>query len=201
MVCRMRGSRLWRTRGGKMLLVAELLCTRHQANYVSSYDCAKWSPTSNRKWCFQDLMLSRCTLHYTDEELIWECQEASDSDVCAPPYDFRNARQKHSFGDMVAQLREFRSTSCVDALHHWAGVVEAYGQAIRTASCLPHQLWQEASRSGVWAKSVRIYGSFRSFTSLDRRGLSLAVSRIGAIPSACLPGHGPVFRDMSQNSP
>lgn len=30
---------------------------------------------SSRKWCFQERMLSRRIIHYTSEELVWECTE------------------------------------------------------------------------------------------------------------------------------
>ncbi|CAP61588.1 uncharacterized protein PODANS_4_1900 [Podospora anserina S mat+] len=58
------------------------------------------APISTRGWCFQERLLSPRTLHYTSEQLYWECRQDSKSE------DLINNTQGQPWGTMPGALAQ-----------------------------------------------------------------------------------------------
>ncbi|KAF4614372.1 hypothetical protein G7Y89_g15365 [Cudoniella acicularis] len=54
--------------------------TFHPAYHVSS-DLIAASPTSSRGWCLQERQLSRRILHFTSQQVLWECGSLNASEI------------------------------------------------------------------------------------------------------------------------
>ncbi len=68
------------------LLVAYMRMGGDQGSWFSSIETARWN---TRGWTFQERLLSRRILHFTERKFFWECHATDTSEENEPPRDPR----------------------------------------------------------------------------------------------------------------
>ena len=93
-------------------------------------------PLLQRGWVYQERILSPRVLHFTDEELVWECMESSRRETsqhgCCEPGRWRNAKADADGLDWVEIINSYSAldlTIRTDRLPALAGIARAYGAA------------------------------------------------------------------------
>lgn len=139
-----------------------------RADHYCEFSTAPEYPLMSRAWVYQERMLSRRTVHFTRQELVWECVESiwceCDSGY-APLSDTSsvNIPLKHfplrdyfraPWGNIVAAFTKLNLTFGSDRLPALSGVAKRYGQYHGLTYLAG--LWKEIlERDFFWALRAR----------------------------------------------
>ncbi|KAH3957471.1 hypothetical protein HBH70_225220 [Parastagonospora nodorum] len=89
-------------------------------------------PLTKRAWCYQELRLSRRIIHFTKEQIFWECCEnraCESMPLGTPKYDRdRNATRHYLRRDMLDQHGTISSVRGITPHEFWLTTVEEYSK-------------------------------------------------------------------------
>lgn len=90
-------------------------------------------PLASRGWCFQERILSRRVLHFTEDELMWECKEASWCECRFQEDKWKALKSTQStldreWPDIVEQYTETELSFERDRLPALSGIAQRYGE-------------------------------------------------------------------------
>jgi len=94
--------------------------TRHVLDLMLAEGLRHNHPVLGRAWVYQERMLSRRVIHFTEQELFWECHYHSICE-CNPKGNDEDSRTKHEFHAFVAQHQSLRSVA-----GDWNNIVTHY---------------------------------------------------------------------------
>lgn len=142
-------------------------------------------PLLERGWVFQERLLSRRFIHFTPDEIFWECREGTwcECDSRKTEWEIRRTQNPRTIGsldwDLIARQYNDTQLSCEkDRLPALAGVARRYGELLGGWTYLAG-LWKEQLGSDLaWFKDevcdeVRPLEQFAptwSWASLPRGG-------------------------------
>ncbi|KAF2665591.1 HET-domain-containing protein [Microthyrium microscopicum] len=81
---------------------------------------ARHLPLFRRAWVYQELLLSRRTIHFTREELVWECREGQSCEC-------RNATRYRDKSAIYDYIQGIADVSPYGFLNNWNTIVREYG--------------------------------------------------------------------------
>jgi hypothetical protein len=126
---------------------------------ISLYE-ALTGPLLARGWVFQERLLSKRFVHFTQDEIFWECRETTWCECTSGGLEWLERRKKfprmlgsNFWEDILHQFRKTELTFMKDRLPALAGIARRYGQ--RHGKTYLAGLWKEDLPGALtWQKGV-----------------------------------------------
>jgi hypothetical protein len=102
-------------------------CPAGGKEFPTNILCYGGNPLSKRAWAVQERLLGRRVLHYTKDEMVWECRACSRCECLAVPFHFAYKRDLHAAVTGAAQpaegasLLDSRAETWKSIVMHFAG--------------------------------------------------------------------------------
>lgn len=133
------------------------------ANFTAAPD--EFISTLTRGWVFQERMLSHRFIHFSRDEISWECRESTWCECGHRQEDWKALRQTHSrvlhdakWESIIQLYLRTRLTRETDRLVAISGLARQYGEFHR-----------QAYMAGVWAEDLQSLLWWRSHTGMHKR--------------------------------